>query len=121
MSQLGSFFHNLNFFLDSRHVDMATLADSHEVAATLAMTICTVHVHVFCFCLFFHTKALLEPDKFWRNVQDFREKLTGRMPRCCFCHYFCMLPHLQIGLSHNSKFAHSIYNAHSIPLFETKQ
>ena len=98
MSQLGRFFLRI-IFLDSQHADFAPQADSCEWhPCTLltekqeyARTIYTVDVHGF-----------FAPKLDWNLTNLGRmcwtpENPTGRMPGRCFCHYFCRLPHFQIG------------------------
>ena len=57
-----------------------------------SVTICTVHVHDF-----FAAKLDWNLPNLVRMCW-IPEKSTRRMSGRCFCHYFCMLSHLQIGL-----------------------
>ena len=100
MSRLGSFFRKF-FLLDSQHADLAPLADSREVAALLSLdqeaAVRDDNVHCARVSTWFSA-----PKLHWNLPNLGRtcwipEKPTGRMPGRCFCHYFCMLPHLQIG------------------------
>ena len=91
------------FFLDLQHADLAPrqipvrwhpcslLTEKQEYARTSY----TVHVHGF-----------FAPKLDW-NLTNLGKmcwipgKPTGRMAWRCFCHYFCMLPHLQIGFGND--------------------
>ena len=89
-----------------QHADLAPLADSREVVSLLPLDqeagVRKDNLHSAC-TWFFRAKALSKPDKSFKDVLDSR-KLTGRMPGRrgrCFCHYFYMLPHLQIGFGND--------------------
>ena len=103
MSQLGTFFLKIIFFWTS---NMLTLLHG-QIPVTwhpcslltkkqeYARTIYAVHVHGF-----------FAPKLDW-NLTNLGKmcwipgKPTGRMAWRCFCHYFCMLPHLQIGFGND--------------------
>ena len=101
-SQLGSFFRNFFFWTRKmltwlrRQIPLmwqpsSLLTKKHEYA----MTICTVHVHGFFAPKHVWTCRILE------GCAEFPGKQTGWMRGRCLCHYFCMLPHLQIGFGND--------------------
>ena len=57
--------------------------------------VCDDNLHRAC-TWFFSRQSSIGTWQILEGCAGFPEKPTGRMPGRCFCHYFCMLPHLQI-------------------------
>ena len=54
-----------------------------------------------CMYMVFSRQGTIGTRKILEWCAEFPENPTGRMPGRCFCHYFCMLPYLQIGFGND--------------------